>query len=203
MTTDCAIFTFFICQFRIVVSIKHSLSLLVVSIRSFAHLFFFFCSLESHADRQAANVAIMTGRADGTTLLDGEVSVNCGTRISMCEPQDRGVAGAANNGEPTTICRISVDGKASQVEESEEVYFLRCELAQANARIEQLESNRNQLQDKLTLQSQRLLSLGIGNVHHRFEGSNLDETNRMNGLIRRYEHLYSQGNIVHYFCPIE
>lgn len=138
----------------------------------------------------------MTGRSDGTTLLDGEVSVNCGTRLSMCEPQDRGVTGADNNGEPTTICRISVDGKATQVEESEEVYFLRCELAQANARIEQLENSRSKLQEKLTLQSQRLLSLGLGNGQSRFEGSNLDETNRMNGLIRRYEHLYSQGNVV-------
>lgn len=137
----------------------------------------------------------MTGRADGTTLLDGEVSVNCGNRLSMCEPPpaENRVTGAENGG-PTTICRISVDGKASVQEESEEVYFLRCELAQASARIEQLENSRAKLQEKLTSQSQRLLSLGIG-TGHRFEGSNLDESNRLNGLIRRYEHLYSQVRV--------
>src|SRR5699024_11971080 len=84
----------------------------------------------------------------------------------------------------------TVDGKPSL--EENEVYFLRCELAQARERIEQLESSQSKLQEKLTSQSQRLLSLGIGN--NRFEGSNLDETNRVNALIRRYEHLYSQGN---------
>lgn len=136
----------------------------------------------------------MTGRTDGTTLLDGEISVNCGTRLSMCEtPREQSFVfqqASVENG-TSSICRINLDGKSSL--EDGEVYLLRCELAQAQSRIEQLEASQSSLQNKLTSQSQRLLSLGIGNS--RFEGADLDETNRVNGLIRKYEQLYSQGNL--------
>lgn len=154
---------------------------------------------ESNQDR-ASNVSIMTGRSDGTTLLDGEVSVNCGTRLSLCDSGDDRTPRASmfqcesrstndNGRHINSICRISVDGKPN-LEESE-MYLLRCELTKAHARIEQLETSQNLLQDKLTIQSQRLLSLGL--TPNRFDGSNLDNTNRANQLVRRFEHLYSQG----------
>lgn len=142
----------------------------------------------------------MTGRADGTTLLDGQVSVNCGNRLSMCEPRDGPNRAPLPESGPTSICRISVGGMPSEVPslEENEMYFLRCELVQARTQIEQLESSRAQLQEKLTSQSQRLLSLGIGSSQ--FKSSILDESNLVNSLVRRYEHLYSQGNDVSVDC---
>lgn len=131
----------------------------------------------------------MTGRPDGTTLLDGEVSVNCGARTSVCESKEHCLYASKPEASNGSVCRIAIEGKPAT--DDAEVCLLRCELAQARARIEQLEVSHSRLQDKLTAQSHRLLALG--GMQARFD--NLDESSRVNSLIRQYEHLYSQGNL--------
>ena len=130
----------------------------------------------------------MTGRPDSTTLLDGEVSVNCGTRISVCESSEKYIYNHQDTGS-RSICRISIDGKQSA--EESELTLLQCELSRAQARIQELESSRNNLQEKLTVQSKQLIAFGLNG---KFENLNLDNSNRIGALIRRYEYLYSQGN---------
>lgn len=132
----------------------------------------------------SAKVSIMTGDVNGTTVRDGEVSVNCGH--NQTGPQF-GPVDCSRSSE--AICRISIDGKPNA--EREELLLAQCELNQAQARIRELEANQSELLEKITAQSKQLLSFGLNN---RFENVNLDESNRIGGLIRRFEYLYSQGN---------
>lgn len=158
----------------------------------------------------AGSVAILTGRADGTTMLvDGEVTVSGGlVNNGQRRSTRRTTAGIHfttldrdndddNDKEERdmSVCRIRVNETADQVaanadNSTNELYFLRRQLAKAQSKIEQLETRQRDLQLKLNNQSNQMTALGLT----RYEGQlSLDETKRVNQLIRRYEQLFSQG----------
>ena len=149
------------------------------------------------------SVAIMTGQPNGTTLLDGQVTVNSGGHICLSSLSSSSVMNNTDSHCSNSICRIEIDGKAmanninnNNNNDGDDNHFnhhkLSTELSWAHLRIQQLEQHQKQLQEKLTIQSKHLLSLSNG-MESKFE--NLDQSNQTNGLVRHYEYLYSQGKI--------
>lgn len=163
-------------------------------------------------------MAIMTGQPDGTTLLDGEVTVNSGGNPMANQLPNNGKHYTCSCGpllqqqqlsQPqqfgNSICRIEIGGKPltdddhsnNNTDDNGKIQSLRTQLSNAEYKIQQLEMQQHRLQAKLVAQSKQLLTNGnytgpepaIDDI--RFE--NLDQTNIENALVRRYEYLYSQG----------
>lgn len=146
----------------------------------------------------AGRVAIRTGRADGTTLLDGEVTVNGGLAQRYASREHQDAQAGQSNDDNVSVCRIRVNDAIQPAgDNTNELYFLRGQLARAHTKIEQLETRQRELHSKLGNQSSQMTALGIRSS--RYEGQlNLDETNRVNHLIRRYEQLFTQSK-PHFF----
>ena len=147
---------------------------------------------------QQPSVAIMTGQPDGTTLLDGQITVNSGGGggRQMCSSSSS--SSMMNNNCSNSICRIEIDGKTMASNDDKnpndtqnhQNHKLQIELECSKIRIQKLEQQQKFLLEKIQIQSKQLLSLS-NYESKRFE--NLDQSNQTNGLIRHYEYLYSQG----------
>ncbi|OTF75194.1 hypothetical protein BLA29_013101, partial [Euroglyphus maynei] len=108
----------------------------------------------------------MTGQPDGTTLLDGQVTVNSGTGgHHLCSSSMMNNNNDNNSNITNSICRIEIDGKIMADNNNnngngdDQNHKLRTELEWAQKRIKKLEQQQMQLlQEKITIQSKHLLS---------------------------------------------